>query len=227
MRRSAVFWDEQYKEKKYLWGREPSELAKVVSQYLRENMADRKLKVLDIGCGYGRDAIFLSKEHNCIVLGIDISGEAIDIASKAVPESLRQRLEFRQYDFKEFFGDGFDIVFSSSLYQLLGEDDRRQFVRTVLRVLQPNGMLFLSTLSANDPEHGKKAVPIPDETNSYQDVVYLHLCSRDELQHDFAALQIRELFEHEFNEPRVTGETHHHISWILIAEYRSKQSRRE
>ncbi len=222
-----MFWDEQYKEKKYLWGKEPSELAKVASQYLRENMIGQEFSVLDIGCGYGRDAIFLSKEHDCTVLGIDVSGEAIGIASKAVPESLRIQLDFRQYDFKEFFGDRYDIVFSSSLYQLLREDDRREFVRTVLRVTRPNGILFLSTLSVNDPEHGKKTVPIRGETNSYQDVVYLHLCSRDELLHDFADLQIRELFEHEFYEPRVTGETHHHISWILIAECRSKQSRRE
>ena len=213
-----MFWDEQYKEKKYLWGKEPSELAKVASQYLQEHMARRKLSVLDIGCGYGRDAFFLSKKHNCTVLGIDNSGEAIDIASKAVPESLRRQIEFRQCDFKEFYGDRCDIVFSSSLYQLLKEDDRREFVKTVLRGLQPKGILFLSTLSENDPEHGEKAIPIPGEINSYQDVVYLHLCARDELQQDFAALRVRELFEHEFYEPRVTGETHHHISWILVAE---------
>jgi 2-polyprenyl-3-methyl-5-hydroxy-6-metoxy-1,4-benzoquinol methylase len=221
-----VFWDEQYKEKKYLWGRDPSELARVTSQYIQEHMVHQSFSVLDIGCGYGRDALFLSKRHNCPILGIDISGEAIGIASRNVPESLKKQVEFQQSDFKEFYGDRYDIVFSSSLYQLLNANDRREFVKTVLRVLQPKGILFLSTLSINDPEHGKKAIPIPSEDNSYQDVVYLHLCSRDELQQDFATLKIKELFEHEFYEPRVTGEIHHHISWILIAEYDSKESER-
>jgi len=84
-------------------------------------------------------------------------------------------------------------------------------------VLKPNGLLFLSTLSTRDPEHSEKGTPISGEINSFVDNVYLHLCERSELEEDFSFLKIEELYEHEYFEPRATGETHHHISWILVS----------
>jgi len=216
-----VFWDDRYREQGHVWGSEPSELAKIVSRYLQECLPDRELRILDLGCGYGRDALYLSKNYNAAVLGIDISQEAVSIASRAVPKPYKKRVTFQQQDFRRFDEGRYDVVFSSNLYQLLREDERRKFVKTVVRVLEPNGLLFLSTLSVNDPEHSGKGTPILGEPNSFQDVVYLHLCTKKELQRDFASLKILELFEHEFHEPRVTGEIHHHISWILIGEYSS------
>ena len=102
---------------------------------------------------------------------------------------------------------------------MLRRSEREELRRTVMKVIKPNGLLFLSTLSISDPEHYGKGVPIPKESNSFQDRVYLHFCTREELVEDFAFLSIRELYEHEYYEPRATGETHHHISWILIGEY--------
>lgn len=214
-----MYWDRQYREKRHLWGSEPNELAKIASRYFGEHMPNQQLNILDVGCGYGRDAIFLSGNHNFIVRGIDVSSEALAIASEAVPESQKKRVKFWQSDFRELDERRYDVVFSSNLYQLLREHERREFVKAVLRSLKPSGLLFLSTLSASDPEHRGKGIRIADEPNSFQDVVYLHLCTRDELQSDFVALDIRKLFEHEFQEPRANGETHHHISWILIGEY--------
>jgi hypothetical protein len=46
---------------------------------------------------------------------------------------------------------------------------------------------------------------------------YLHFCTKEELEDDFQFLSIKELYEHRYDEPRACGETHHHISWILIA----------
>jgi len=44
------------------------------------------------------------------------------------------------------------------------------------------------------------------------------LCERSKLEEDFSSFKIKELSEHEYFEPRATGETHHHISWILVGE---------
>ena len=84
--------------------------------------------------------------------------------------------------------------------------------------LKPGGLLFLSTLSVRDPEHYGKGSPVPGEPNSFVDKVYLHLFAREELMHDFGFLEIKELYEHEYAEPRATGEAHHHILWILNGE---------
>ncbi len=213
-----MFWNEQYGKKGRVWGNEPSELAKAASQYLREHMPNRELAILDIGCGYGRDALFLSNNPCWRVLGIDVAEEAVGIASKTALESGKGNVEFEHRDFRELEGDKYDIVLSSNVYQILGTDDRRGLRETVARTLNPNGLLFLSTLSARDPEHSGKGNPIRGEPNSYQDVVYIHLCTKDELEKDFGFLRIRELYEHRYDEPRVTGEIHRHISWILIGE---------
>ncbi len=42
-------------------------------------------------------------------------------------------------------------------------------------------------------------------------------CTKEELEEDFQFLSIKELYEHRYDEPRAHGETHHHISWTLIA----------
>ncbi|UCC60273.1 MAG: hypothetical protein JSV02_00150, partial [Dehalococcoidia bacterium] len=77
-----------------------------------------------------------------------------------------------------------------------------------------NGHLFLSTLSVNDPEQYGSCIPGAIEINSFIDTKYIYLCTRQELEADFDFIDIKELFEHKYDEPRTDG-THHHISWIL------------
>jgi len=213
-----MFWDEQYRKKGRVWGDRPSELAKVAFQYLQGHMPNQELNILDIGCGYGRDALYLSKNANWRILGIDVSEEAVGIASRTALESGTENVEFEHQDFRELQGGECDIILSSNVYQILRTDERKEFRETIARILNPSGLLFFSTLSARDPEHSGKGTPLTGEPNSYQDVVYLHLCTREELGKDFYFLKIEELYEHRYDEPRVTGEIHHHISWILIGQ---------
>ncbi|MBL7118967.1 class I SAM-dependent methyltransferase [Candidatus Bathyarchaeota archaeon] len=48
-------------------------MAKVAFQYLQGHMPNQELNILDIGCGYGRDALYLSKNPDWRILGIDVS----------------------------------------------------------------------------------------------------------------------------------------------------------
>ena len=75
-------WDDTYKADRLVWGEKPSELAVLAAEYLNGlGSPDKALEVLDLGCGYGRDAVFLSRNVGCNVLGIDNSPEAIALAS--------------------------------------------------------------------------------------------------------------------------------------------------
>ncbi len=213
-------WDDEYRRNERLWGERPSELATAAVIYLQKHkLNSNKWSMLDIGCGYGRDAFYCQEHLRCEILGIDTSQKAIDIALEA-STSHKGAAAFRRCDFRQLKGDKYDVVFVSNLYQLLRKDERTELRDAAQRSLKPGGLLFLSTLSVNDPEHYGKGAPVPDEPNSFQDKKYLHLCTREELLDDFAFMHIDKLYEHDYNEPRVTGETHHHISWILIGEYR-------
>ena len=207
-----------YKDLGNIWGERPSELAVAMVKYLRgHKINDTMASILDMGCGYGRDALYFLGQLRCEILGIDISEKAIDMAKKAAIS--RKNVKFLRSDFTELSKDSYDIIHISNLYQLLRRSQREELRRMVMKVIKPNGLLFLSTLSISDPEHYGKKVPVPDEPNSFVDKVFLHFCTRTELEHDFNFLNIRELYEHEYYEPRAAGETHHHISWILIGEY--------
>lgn len=212
-------WDKEYDSNRFLWGEGPSELGVAIVAYLQEHGPRAQTpEILDIGCGYGRDALHLARSIPCRILGIDLSAKAIEIARSTATENNYKNAEFQCRDFGEIEDRRFDIVFMSNLYQLMNTTERRRLRNTARQVLKPYGPLFLSTLSVSDPEHYGKGTPVPGEPNTFDDGKRIHFCTREELIEDFDFLSGRELYEREYDEPRATGETHHHISWILIGE---------
>jgi 2-polyprenyl-3-methyl-5-hydroxy-6-metoxy-1,4-benzoquinol methylase len=212
-----MHWNREYSTHRSLWGNNPSELAIVAVEYLKKSgVNSAALNILDIGCGYGRDAFHYTEYLRCAVSGIDKSERAIELAVRTADETKNRNVAFKMKDFSDLGDEKYDIVTASNLYQLLRETERKNLVEAIAKTLKPGGLLFLSTLSIDDPEHARKGEPIPGDLNSFQDKVYLHLCTKDELMTEFAFLNILELYEHEYDEPRATGEVHHHISWILI-----------
>ena len=209
-------WDSTYREHERVWGDRPSALATFACHHLKSGKTtDQAIEILDLGCGYGRDAKYLANALNCRIVGIDNSSKAVEMAKGSLPADLEARVRFECRDFSQTDHGKFDIVFASNFYHLLRAAERPKFVDTVKRNLKPGGSLFLSTLSTRDPEHFGKGKPVADEPNSFQDEKFLHFCSRQELESDFDFLAIDELSEHEYYEPRSNGEVHHHILWIL------------
>jgi cyclopropane fatty-acyl-phospholipid synthase-like methyltransferase len=210
-------WDNTYKTSQHVWGDKPSELATFACNYLQGMKSSGKaIQILDLGCGYGRDATYLARNINCRILGIDNSSEAIEMARKALADDLESRVRFECCDFRQMTDGKFEIVFASNFYHLLKKEDRNTFRNTIKKKLKPGGMLFLSMLSPSDPEHFGKGKPVENENNSFQDERFLHFCTREELERDFSFLTIKKLSEHEYYEPRSNGEVHHHILWLLL-----------
>ncbi|OGN93782.1 MAG: hypothetical protein A2Z75_02895 [Chloroflexi bacterium RBG_13_50_10] len=215
-------WDNIYRNNQHIWGDKPSALATFACHYLQGAKSSGKaIEILDLGCGYGRDATYLARNINCRILGIDNSSEAIEMARKALAADLESRVTFQCCDFRQMPEGKFEIVFASNFYQLLKMEERQAFRDIIEKRLKPGGMLFLSTMSPNDPEHFGKGKPVEDEPNSFHDQRFLHFCTREELETDFGFLTIKELSEHEYYEPRSNGEVHHHILWILSGVKRS------
>ena len=211
-------WDNTYRTNQHVWGDKPSALAAFACHYLQGVKSSGKaIEILDLGCGYGRDALYLARNINCHVLGIDNSSEAIEMARKALAADLESRVRFQCCDFRQMPEGKFEIVFASNFYHLLKMEERQSFRNTIKNRLKPGGMLFLSMLSPNDPEHFGKGKRIENEDNSFHDQRFLHFCTREELERDFSFLTIKELSEHEYYEPRSNGEVHHHILWILLS----------
>jgi len=208
-------WDRQYGQDGHVWGKRPGELALfLVENRRRLGLPESPVDILDLGCGYGRDALYVSRSIPCRILGIDSSANAVAMAQDLCCRESSGSVEFRCCDFGEVGASGYDVVFMANLYQVLRPDERRRLRDASRRVLRPGGLLLLSTLSVNDPEHRGKGRPVENDANSFVDEKYVHLCTKAELEAEFGFIEIGGLFEREYDEPRAGG-THHHISWIL------------
>jgi 2-polyprenyl-3-methyl-5-hydroxy-6-metoxy-1,4-benzoquinol methylase len=212
-----MVWDRTYSLEKKVWGENPSELAVYAYNFLKQSRQfqdNPDIFILDLGCGYGRDSIFLANEVPCHILGVDNSRKAIEMAQESLPKELEKRIEFLCYDFSRV-ADKYDVILCSNVYHILKPDERAALREIIKRCLQANGILFLSTISVQDPQHRGKGIPVENETNSFLDEKYIHLCTREELEQDFNFLNISALFERQFIERRSTQD-HHHITWILM-----------
>ncbi len=221
----AAYWDGRYRADGEIWGEAPSELVAVAAERLRTlGPAVTDLTLLDLGCGYGRDAVALWRALGLSVTGVDGAARAIEMARAALPAGAR--IEYRRGGFAdsdrgqagagESEGALFDVVFCSNVYQVLEPAGRAALRATVRRRLASGGLFFLSTLSTRDPEHAGKGRPVPGDPGSFEGRTYLHLCGRDELAADFGFLRLERLDEIAYLEERPRGAPHDHVSWVLI-----------
>jgi SAM-dependent methyltransferase len=211
-------WDRTYNNEKKVWGENPSQLAVYAYNVITQSnrfQGKNDLFILDLGCGYGRDAVFLAKNLPCHVLGADTAAKAIEIGQETLTAAMRKRVELLCYDFNDV-NDRYDVILASNLYQILKPLERGRLRDTIKRCLNTSSLLFLSSLSVRDPQHSGKGTPVEDDLNSSIQDKYIHLSTREELEKDFDFLNISALFEREYDEPRSSGAHHHHISWILM-----------
>ena len=71
------YWNNKFKEKKFVWGTKESLAARIALDDIKSSFKSyESLKLLDIGCGYGRDVNYF-RNNGLDAMGIDNSGEAI------------------------------------------------------------------------------------------------------------------------------------------------------
>jgi len=221
----AAYWDRQYRAGGALWGDVPSELAAIaVARLGALGPAVADLTLLDLGCGYGRDAVALWDALRLSVVAVDGAARAIEMARAARPAGAA--IEYRCGDLGDLGESGrppggarsgrFDVVYCSNVYQLLDPVARAALRATVADRLASGGLFFMSTLSYRDPEHAGRGRPVAGEPDSYVERTYLHFCRRDELERDFGFLRLERLDETAYREPRPDGAPHEHVSWIVI-----------
>ena len=215
-------WERTYSEEGRRWGDEPSELARLAVARLRlwrpEGEVDDAghLRILDVGCGYGRDSVFMTRELGAAVVGIDPAARAIELAGETAPPGLA--LDYRCGTITEVADGPFEAVFSANTYHVLRPPARRAFAQRSAELLRSGGLLFLSTLDAGDPEHSGRGRPVPgDDGSRLEGDTYLHFSSPESLRAEFGAFSIEWLEAHAFREAHADGSGHEHLHLLLVA----------
>jgi ubiquinone/menaquinone biosynthesis C-methylase UbiE len=99
--------------------------------------------VLDVGCGLGGTARYLSEKFKCNVVGIDLTEEYISIGKKLTGfVGLSDRVELRHGSALKipYEDEEFDIVWTEHVQMNIA--DKNRFYSEIARVLKPGGRLL-------------------------------------------------------------------------------------
>jgi len=120
-------YEKKYKGEKYYWGIIPNRLCYDI---MKLKPPVKPYKVLDIGCGEGKDAVFLAK-NGYIVSAFDAAGNGLEKA-RALARLNQTDINFFQADINEYeLEEEYDIIFSSGVFHYLKQDKRESFIRNL------------------------------------------------------------------------------------------------
>ena len=111
-------------------------------------------KILELGCGNGRDAIFFS-ENNINVLAIDQSESSIKNLNNKYKCN---NIEFICDDFIKSIrmkNSEFDYVYSRFTMHSISEEEENLLLSRVYDTLNDDGLLFIEVRSVKDDIYGK------------------------------------------------------------------------
>lgn len=138
-------YDDRYRqvhEASLQWfSKEPS---RIVSEVIEQYSVDLTARILEIGCGEGRDAGFLM-EHGYDVLATDVSPEAVSFCRKIFPHFAEQ---FAVLDcVREGLSGQFDFIYAVAvIHMLVLDDDRNAFYRFIHSHLKDTGIALVCTM---------------------------------------------------------------------------------
>ena len=137
------------------WGDGPSEPAKLLAEHLTNRMPGQRAKVIDLGCGYGRDCIYLAK-HDCDVTGVDTSRRGILTAQLwARQESVDIRFMTKDIMETGIAEKSFDGILCSSVLEYMNPRRRPKVGHEIWRLARQGGTIALLCRATDDPELGK------------------------------------------------------------------------
>jgi ubiquinone/menaquinone biosynthesis C-methylase UbiE len=113
------------------------------------NWQENSKCVLDAGCGIGAVTNFFAEKHpDAEFIGLNISPEQLEIASKNCP--LNVKYVEGSYDSLPFSNESFDFIY---FYQSIGYKPLLKTLEEAFRVLKKGGRLLISDLCAvEDPD---------------------------------------------------------------------------
>lgn len=97
-------------------------------------------KILDLGCGAGRDSEFFHKQK-CNVVGVDLAEEFITLNKEHFPQIEFKKMNILKLDFKE---NEFDGIWACASLLHLEKSDITQALKEAYRVLKSEGVFYLS-----------------------------------------------------------------------------------
>ena len=108
------------------------------------------LRVLDIGSGFGGMALYLAQVAGARAIGVTLSQEQFDIASRRAADSgLGERVQFRLQDYRDV-PERFDRIVSVGMFEHVGAAAYDEFFAVVRRLLKDDGVMVLHSIGRSE-----------------------------------------------------------------------------
>lgn len=164
-------------------------------------------KVLDAGCGGGRDTKLLSEKKNISAVGLDLSEGLLNECRKKFPE-----LEFIHGNLLDlpFPDESFDGVWSSaSLLHLDTVDDVKKALSEFYRVLKPKGAVFVLVKE----QTGKEKTAVVEDTIPGQRRFFQYF-TKEELNNLLTETGFTVLVQKNYNDGETFKDGNSDVVWI-------------
>jgi ubiquinone/menaquinone biosynthesis C-methylase UbiE len=123
------------------------EYKKVTFQDVDEFLRGKKGRILDLGCGSGRN--FSAFPKDVIICGVDFSRKMLEFAEQEAEKLQISCLLFKAEAFELPFEDNFfdAAIFVATLHCIDSAEKREKALKELFRVLKPESRLFLTCWS--------------------------------------------------------------------------------
>lgn len=154
----ATFWEAEYNNPSHLKlsTNQSEDLEKFTRWILRDKertLLNQSESVLDVGCGNGRNLIYLAKNFGNTGVGFDISKSAIAqaiTASKGLPINYKARSIAGHLELDD---ESQSLVLDMMTSHFLNKEERAGLRDEIYRVLKPGGYLFMKTFLKDEDIH--------------------------------------------------------------------------
>lgn len=135
-------YEAAYEQNGFYWGLNPNHLCYEIMK-LRPPV--RPYRVLDVGCGEGKDAVFFAR-NGYAVTAFDIAGAGVEKA-RELAQRAGVQVNFFRADMADYEPEGmYDIIFSSSALEYLPTQARQRVIDRFKAHTAPNGLNVINVL---------------------------------------------------------------------------------
>jgi len=212
MRLTESFWERAYAQSGFCWGLEHSQYAELIM-----TTVERHACVAELGCGYGRDLVYLAR---CFpekrFAGIDISATALAMMAPYAQRSGQMPMNVQgiKWDVRSErpvpgeISERATCYLCHSLVHLLSEGERGEFFAGLDAAAKPGSQLLISAYSTCDTRfgHGCKVAEGTYRCSSQFPEAEVHFFEQDELRTELVAAGLQVTQIEEFEEVEHLGE---------------------
>ena len=139
-RKRVSFYEEEYRRAEFYWGLAPSSMCYRVMELIPPT---RPLKLLDVGCGEGKDAVFFAR-NGYQVTAFDVADAGLEKAQALADQSGVDLTLFRANVLDYRLDEAFDVIFSSGVLNYVPGDLRLEILTDYQDHTNENGIHALN-----------------------------------------------------------------------------------